>query len=170
MFVASTIAVAAFKTEAPIPPEEQVEGLVEAYQSMYRICCRPCFRKLALHLFSRSLPFIPAEVLAPGRLQDRGFPKESLANIKLVVTPLEIVMPWILSPFTAGEKPLTVMLIAYVPRALLTAIIGAFAYHMGDIPQPVPTWIWFVVFAFIVCQAVTSNAMFVAHMAFFCQS
>jgi len=119
-FIPSTIAVATFKHEAATPEDEQVESAKEAYMTMYQLVRRPQVQKLSLHLFTRSLPFIPADVMAPGRLQDAGFPKESLAGIKLFVTPLEIAMPWILSPFTAGERPLNVVLFAYIPRVLLT--------------------------------------------------
>lgn len=167
VFVASTLVVAVFKTEEKTDPEDQLEGLGDAYMAMYRVLCLPSIRRAALHLLSRSLAFIPADVMAPGRLQDRGFPKESLASIKLVVTPLEIVMPWILAPFTAGERPLSVVVVAYIPRTLLTLLGGVFAFYVGDITQPTPIMVYVAVVCFVVLQAVVSNAMFVAHMAFF---
>jgi len=166
-FLASTIVITIFKAEAITPPDEQTEGLIETYTIMWRLLRQPPIQKISLHLFTRSLAFIPADVMAPGRLQDIGFPKESLAGIKLVVTPLELVMPWILSPFTAGERPLNVILVAYVPRVLLTLLSGAAAFYIGDVTQPTPTVVYVGVFFFVVAQAVISNAMFVSHMAFF---
>jgi len=167
VFLASTCAVAILKGERATDPEDELEGLRDAYVAMYRVLRLPAIQKLALHLFTRSLAFIPADVMAPGRLQDRGFPKESLASIKLVVTPLEIVMPWILAPFTAGEWPLRVIVMAYIPRVLLTLLVGIFAFYAGDIQQPTPWAIYAGVAAFVIMQAVVSNAMFVAHMGFF---
>mmetsp|Transcript_159174 Transcript_159174/g.296697 ORF Transcript_159174/g.296697 Transcript_159174/m.296697 type:complete len:431 (-) Transcript_159174:30-1322(-) len=167
VFVASTVAVAIFKGEAATPEDDQLEGLADAYKTMYRVLCRPPVQKLALHLLSRSLAFIPADVMAPGRLQDRGFPKESLASIKLVVTPLELVMPWFLSQFTAGPRPLTVIQVAFIPRVLMTAIMGLFAYAVGEISQSPGALVYVSVFALTVLQGVASNAMFVAHMGFF---
>lgn len=167
VFLASTVAVALFKKEAATAADEQLESLWETYVTMYRVLCRPPIQKLAIHLFSRALAFIPADVMAPGRLQDRGFPKESLATIKLVVTPLELVMPWVLAPFTAGERPLSVLLTAYLPRVLLTLGVGLFLFFVGDIQQPTPTLVYVGVFVFVVAQAAISNAMFVAHMSFF---
>lgn len=167
VFVASTVAVAIFKAEAKTPEDEELEGLVDAYKTMYKVLCRPPVRKLALHLFSRSLAFIPADVMAPGRLQDRGFPKESLASIKIVVTPMELIMPWFLSYFTAGPRPLAVIQVAYIPRVLMTAAVGIFAYTAGEISQPPATSIYMSVFVLTVLQGLFSNAMFVAHMGFF---
>lgn len=167
VFLASTAAVAVIKREKPTDPSEEIEGLQEAYCSLYRVLRLPSVQKLALHLITRSLTFMPADVIAPGRLQDAGFPKESLAKIKLVVTPLEIVMPWVLAPFTAGERPLRVILVSYVPRLLLTVFSGFFAYYASDIQQPTPMLVYAGVCLLVVFQAVASNAMFVAHMAFF---
>jgi len=167
VFIASTLAVAMFKTETATPKDEQLEGLVEAYMTMIQLLRRPPVQKLALHLFTRSLAFIPADVMAPGRLTDRGFPKEGLAGIKLLVTPLEIVMPWILAPFTAGERPLSVILTAFAPRVLLTLLSGLALFFVGDIAQPTPSLIYIGVFILVIAQAVISNAMFVSHMAFF---
>eukprot|EP00930_Biecheleria_cincta_P009229 TRINITY_DN11092_c0_g2_i3.p1 TRINITY_DN11092_c0_g2~~TRINITY_DN11092_c0_g2_i3.p1 ORF type:complete len:505 (+),score=104.52 TRINITY_DN11092_c0_g2_i3:60-1517(+) len=167
VFLASTAAVALMKTEKPTDPSEEIESLQDAYVSLYRVVRLPSVQKLALHLFTRSLTFMPADVIAPGRLQDAGFPKESLASIKLVVTPLEIFMPWVLAPFTAGERPLRVVVVSYIPRLLLTVFSGVFAYYAGDIQQPTPMLVYAGVCLLVVLQAVASNAMFVAHMAFF---
>lgn len=167
VFVASTVAVAILKGEAATPEDEQLEGLVDAYLTMYRVLRRPPVLKLGAHLLSRSLSFIPADVMAAGRLQDRGFPKESLATIKLVVTPLELVLPWFLSRFTAGPRPLSVIQVAYIPRVLMTVAVGLFAYSVGEISQPPATLVYLSVFALTVLQGIISNAMFVAHMGFF---
>lgn len=169
VFVAVTLAVAVFKTEEPARPEEEPEGLQEAYGAMYRMARLRPVQLLALHLLTRALAFVPADIMAAGRLQDAGFPKETLASIKLFVTPLEIVMPWLLSPFTAGPRPLTsVLLVAFLPRVGLTLLGGIFSFYVdGAIASPVPTAVYAMVFALTIAQGVLSNAMFVAHMAFF---
>jgi PAT family acetyl-CoA transporter-like MFS transporter 1 len=167
VFIATTVAVWALKSEAPTAEDEQLEGLVEAYQTMYRVLKLAPVQTLGLLLFTRSLAFIPADVMAIGRLQDSGFPKEHLATIKLFITPLEIVLPWLLSRFTAGPRPLGIILVAYLPRTLLSPLGALLAYVAGDIPTPTPTSIYVAVFALTILQGVLSNAMFVSHMAFF---
>lgn len=167
VFVATTVAVAALKKEAPTPPDEQVEGVIEAYTTMWKVVKQPTVMRLGLHLFSRALAFIPADVMAAGRLQDKGFPKESLATIKIFVTPVEICLPWILSSYTSGPRPLSVVLTAYLPRALLSLLVGLFAFGVGDIGTPVPWAVFAGVFAVTIIQGMLSNAMFVSHMAFF---
>eukprot|EP00928_Gymnodinium_smaydae_P071721 TRINITY_DN55225_c0_g1_i1.p1 TRINITY_DN55225_c0_g1~~TRINITY_DN55225_c0_g1_i1.p1 ORF type:complete len:438 (-),score=74.86 TRINITY_DN55225_c0_g1_i1:53-1366(-) len=167
IFVGTTVAVAVFKTEAPTPKDDQLEGLGEAYTTMYKVVRTRPVQLVALHLLTRSLTFIPADVMAIGRLQDSGFPKESIAVIKLFVTPIEIALPWALSRFTAGPRPLTVVLAAYLPRLLLTPLAGLFAFYVGAIPAETPTSIYATIFLFVILQGVLSNSMFVAHMAFF---
>merc|ERR1712232_1020749 len=85
VFIATTVAVVVFKYEKPVQEDEQIEGVKEAYGSMWAVCNLAPARMLALHLLSRSVAFIPVDVMAAGRLQDLGFPKESLANMKLIV-------------------------------------------------------------------------------------
>eukprot|EP00931_Biecheleriopsis_adriatica_P043120 TRINITY_DN24652_c0_g1_i2.p1 TRINITY_DN24652_c0_g1~~TRINITY_DN24652_c0_g1_i2.p1 ORF type:complete len:468 (+),score=79.11 TRINITY_DN24652_c0_g1_i2:112-1404(+) len=167
IFIATTLAVWLMKREAAVSEEDQIEGIGEAYKQMYQVLCLRPVQHLMLHLVTRSLAFIPADVMASGRLQDAGFPKESLATIKLFVTPLEIGMPWLLAPLTAGPKPLSVVLAAYLPRTALTLLAGLFAYAVGSIAQPTPIGVYAGVFALTILQGVASNAMFVAHMAFF---
>jgi len=167
VFLATTVLVWAFKSEAPISEDDQIEGVAEAYMQMYKVLRLRPVQLLVLCLVSRSLAFIPMDVMASGRLQDSGFPKESLATIKLFVTPLEMALPWLLSSFTAGPKPLSVILFAYLPRVTLSLLCGAFAYAVGTISLPTPVWVYAGVFLLTILQGVMSNAMFVAHMAFF---
>mmetsp|Transcript_42213 Transcript_42213/g.68388 ORF Transcript_42213/g.68388 Transcript_42213/m.68388 type:complete len:466 (+) Transcript_42213:62-1459(+) len=168
MFIATTLAVWVLKSEAAVAAEDQIEGIGEAYNQMYKVLRLRPVQLLGLHLLTRSLTFIPADVMASGRLQDAGFPKESLATIKLFVTPLEIALPWLLSRFTAGPKPLDVILVAYLPRTLLTLLGGLFAYFAAGSMSGLPsTGVYAGVFALTILQGIASNAMFVAHMAFF---
>eukprot|EP00440_Ansanella_granifera_P073256 gb/GFBE01079491.1/.p1 GENE.gb/GFBE01079491.1/~~gb/GFBE01079491.1/.p1 ORF type:complete len:438 (+),score=102.59 gb/GFBE01079491.1/:1-1314(+) len=168
VFIATTLAVWLLKREAATSEDDQIEGLGEAYNQMYQVLRLRPVQLLALHLATRSLTFIPADVMASGRLQDAGFPKESLANIKLFITPLEICLPWLLSRFTAGPRPLDVVILSYLPRAALTLLTGLFAYAVGTIPGPSPSQgVYAGVFALTILQGIVSNAMFVSHMAFF---
>jgi len=166
-FFATTMLVWLFKSEAAISEDEQIESVAHAYYTMYQVLRLRPVQLLVLHLISRSLAFIPMDVMASGRLQDSGFPQESLASIKLFVTPLEMALPWLLSNFTAGPKPLSVIVTSYLPRSALTLMCGVFAYLAGSISQPTPTWVYAGVFVLTILQGVISNAMFVAHMAFF---
>lgn len=166
VFVATTLAVWLLKAEAPTPPEEKMEGLAEAYSTMKSVLSRRPVQLFALHLFTRSLTFMPSDVMASGRLQDMGFRKENLAKIKLCITPLEIVLPWVLSKVTAGPYPLSVVVAMYIPRALLSPAAGLFAWWVGQVSET-SRGVYAGVAVLCVLQDMASNAMFVAHMAFF---
>jgi len=167
VFLATTVVVAAFKREAPTSEEEALEGIAETFRHALSVVRRPPVRLLVVLLFTRALAFIPADVMAAGRLQDLGFPMESLAFIKLLMTPIELVLPMTISRWTAGRRPLTVILKAYIPRAMLSIACGVITYSVGDIPQPVPIFVYCVVAALMIVQGVLTNAIFVAHMGFF---
>lgn len=167
LFVGTTLAVTVLKQEAKTDEDAELEGILEAYHTMFSVMRKRPVQLLALHLFTRSIAFVPADIMAVGRLQDLGFPKETIAGIKLVVTPIELLLPWVLAPFTAGPRPLTIMLLAFLPRVLLTPAAALFAHHVGVIPPETPVSVSAMVLCFIVLQGAFSNSMFVAHMGFF---
>ncbi|CAK0825120.1 unnamed protein product [Prorocentrum cordatum] len=85
LFIGTTLAVWLLRSEEPTPTDEQIEGPQEAYSTALKVARCPPVMWLTLHLLTRSLTFIPADVMALGRLQDMGFPKEAIAKIKLPV-------------------------------------------------------------------------------------
>ena len=44
------------------------------------------------------------------KLIEAGIPKERLALLAVPMVPLQIILPWIISKYTAGPKPLSVFL------------------------------------------------------------
>jgi len=167
VFGATTAALWLLKREAGTKPDEEVEGLQDAYTGMRTILAQKPIQILSLLLLTRSFAFQPADVMAAGRLQDAGFPKESIASIKLLVVPVELMLPWLLTPYTSGPRPLSVILKVYIPRTALTVLIGLFLYSLGNIPVETPFTVYVGVLVMTVAQGITSNAMFVAHMCFF---
>jgi len=167
LFIGTTLAVWLLRSEEPTPTDEQIEGPQEAYSTALKVARCPPVMWLTLHLLTRSLTFIPADVMALGRLQDMGFPKEAIAKIKLVTTPLDLLLPWVLSGITAGPRPLSLVVWLYLPRTALTLIAGGFTMVLGNIPQPVPTVTYAAVAGLVVLQTCLSTTIFVAHMAFF---
>lgn len=54
------------------------------------------------------------------KLIEQGVPKESLGLLAIPLTPLEIVLPLLISRFTNGPRPMTTLLKTYPFRYILS--------------------------------------------------
>ena len=54
--------------------------------------------------------FAATDAVTTLKLIETGIPKERLALLAVPMVPLQIVLPWIISKYTAGPKPLSVFL------------------------------------------------------------
>ena len=66
-------------------------------------------------LFSLICPqvgFAAADAVTGLKLIEEGVPKEKLALLAVPMVPLQIILPWVISKYTAGPRPLDVLLAA----------------------------------------------------------
>ena len=63
------------------------------------------------------------------KILDAGVPKEKLALLAVPLTPIQIVMPIFLAPFTNGSQPLNLWLKAYLPRIAMGLGMTVFVYY-----------------------------------------
>ena len=63
------------------------------------------------------------------KILDAGVPKEKLALLAVPLTPIQIIMPIFLAPFTNGSQPLNLWLKAYLPRIAMGLVMTVFVYY-----------------------------------------
>ena len=51
-------------------------------------------------------------------------PQEHAATISLLLTPLQIIIPMVVTKFTAGDRPLDLAKASYLPRTVFAAVGG----------------------------------------------
>lgn len=68
------------RTEKPLPPEDEPEGILDAYLQMLRMLALRPVQLLFLMLFTWKVPFAICESVAPVKFQEYGIPKESWAH------------------------------------------------------------------------------------------
>jgi PAT family acetyl-CoA transporter-like MFS transporter 1 len=166
-FLATTIAIVLLKREAPTPPDEQLDGIVDAYRSLGQIMRLRPVQILFVLLLTRSIPFIPMDEMALGKLQDAGLQTQHVAWLRSATTPLEFVIPWVLTRLPAWKRPLNIVYAGYMPRVLLTALAGVLVYVIGTVPEPMPVGLTVVIAALNFCQGVAMEMMFGSFFAFF---
>ncbi len=56
-------------------------------------------------------------------------PKEKLAMLAIPMMPLQIILPWIISRYTAGPRPMGIFLKAMPPRLMMGLIFCVLVYY-----------------------------------------
>lgn len=182
-FIAATVAVAVFKSEAPV--EESAEAaeegdpaspkasvgarLVAAYREMLVVLkLRPVVLLIGT-LLTVKVGFAATDAATSLEFTEIGVRQDVMALLTLVYLPFEIIIPFWVTRWTAGPRPLTVFITAFPARIaldLLMAAVTAAAPPAND-DGNLPLWFLGIAVTVGVAQRVTSIAMFVAQMAFF---
>ena len=63
------------------------------------------------------------------KLIEAGVPKDKLALLAVPMIPLQILLPWVISKYTTGPKPMDVYLKAF-PCRLLMGLVFALVVHI----------------------------------------
>lgn len=161
--------VAIFKKEKESRDEEANLGIKESYGSLLRIIQLKPVLYLTAILLTAKIAFSPSDAVAPLKLIDYGVPKTKLALLAIPLVPLQIVLPLIISKYTAGQRPMNVYNKAYPYRLVFTvivAIVVALAPRVID-GHNVPVYYYGLLLLSYALYQITVYSMFVAAMAFF---
>ena len=84
----------------------------------------PAVKELVVILLTWKVSSAVAENLTILKMQEQGMPKEHAAALSLILTPVQIIIPMIVTKFTAGDRPLDLAVHAYLPRTVFAAFSG----------------------------------------------
>lgn len=73
-------------------------------------------RVMVLVLLTAKIAFAAADSMTDLKLIAAGITTDKIASRSIFLTPLQIILPWLLGKQTAGPKPLNVFLWAYPYR------------------------------------------------------
>jgi len=156
------------KHEAPVAPDEEIEDIKAAYLAMYKIIRLPAVGRLLLVLLTCKMCFSVADNVSVPMLQDQGLPKQHLAALSFVATPISIVLPSIVARYTAGPRPLDLFVNCYIPRLVLAvASAGVVFYAPTDWEAGNLVVFYGALLTVGILGTACGTAMFVSHMAFF---
>ena len=103
-------------------------------------------------------------------LLERGVTKDTLALLAIPLTPLEILLPFFISKYTTGAKPLSLYANSHPFRLLLGLLLAFLVFLTPFFQNYNKTFPWYyyalIVFVFAL-QQVFVYSMFVSQMAFF---
>ena len=118
------------------------------------------------------VPYAGGEAMSGLKLQEYGVPKEHMAYIATLMTPISVVTPLFITKWTTGPNPLSLILTLYLPRILLVLVtiplIMTMPAALSDKSMDPFPWTYYgvlLVLSGVAC--VVGTSVFAAQMAYF---
>jgi len=173
IFMVATTLVAVLKSETAEkagPGEEPDLSVAATYRLLLDILKLRVMPLTIAMLLTAKVGFAAADSVSSLKLAEAGVPKDKLALLAIPLMPLQLVLPWLISRYTAGPRPMDVYLRALPVRLLLCLamaglvfITPSFKLDDGSFP-----WQYYcLVVAVLSIYQVALYSMFVSIMAFF---
>uniref|UniRef100_A0A671M863 Acetyl-coenzyme A transporter 1 n=1 Tax=Sinocyclocheilus anshuiensis TaxID=1608454 RepID=A0A671M863_9TELE len=125
VFMVSTTLVAILKKEnskqhhTKKKPKEETQSVMETYELLFSIIKMPTVFTFCILLLTAKIGFSAADAVTGLKLVEAGVPKEQLALLAVPMVPLQILLPLVISKYTAGPRPLDVFYKAFPFRLLI---------------------------------------------------
>uniref|UniRef100_A0A8C5MRR1 Acetyl-coenzyme A transporter 1 n=1 Tax=Leptobrachium leishanense TaxID=445787 RepID=A0A8C5MRR1_9ANUR len=147
---------------------EETESVTEAYSLLLSIVRMPAVLKYCAMILTAKIGFSAADAVTGLKLVEQGVPKEHLALLAVPMVPLQILMPLIISKYTAGPKPLNVFHKAMPIRLLIGLEFSLMVWWTSRVNHEdgFPLYYYLALLLSYALHQVTLYSMFVAVMAF----
>merc|ERR1712227_376079 len=175
VFVVATTLVAVLKSENmneenSNDSDEADLGVVDTYKLLLDIIKLRLMPVTIAMLLTAKIGFAAADSVSSLKLIEAGVPKDKLAMLAIPMIPLQIILPWIISRYTAGPRPMDVFVKAIPVRLVLCLVTASVVFitptfKLEDGSFPV-TFYGLLVTVYGIYQ-VALYSMFVSIMAFF---
>jgi len=145
--------------------KEDTQSPFRVFGLMLKVVKLSNIQSLLVVLFTWKFAFSSESVMLL-KLQETTFSKESITYLRTVISPVEMVVPLILSKYTVSSRPLDLAMWGYLPRVVLGLLACAFVAYAPSKDEV--TWKFtLLVLLYMGVQTTLATAMFTSQMAFF---
>ncbi|KAG5847765.1 hypothetical protein ANANG_G00129680 [Anguilla anguilla] len=143
-------------------------GVRETYRLLLSIVRMPTVFTFCCLLLTAKVGFSAADAVTGLKLVEAGVPKEQLALLAVPMVPLQILLPLIISKYTAGPRPLDIFYRAFPFRLLMGLVYALLVWWTPTVKQGggFPVYYYAVVLLIYAIHQVALYSMYVATMAF----
>ncbi|XP_050442543.1 acetyl-coenzyme A transporter 1 [Adelges cooleyi] len=170
IFMIATTLVAVFKHEKDHSLEHDRLNIVQTYKLLGNIMKLPSVKTLSLILLTAKIGFSAVDAVSSLKIIDKGVPKDDIAMIGILLIPLQIVLPILISKYTTGSKPMNVYLKSIPYRLMIGILIALLVYFTPSFINQdghISMLYYILVMSTFFLHQLTLYSMFVAVMAFF---
>ncbi|MBN3302847.1 acetyl-coenzyme A transporter 1 [Amia ocellicauda] len=168
VFLATTTLVALLKKETSKKSKEERQGVMDTYKLLFSIIKMPTVLTFCVLLLTAKMGFSAADAVTGLKLVEEGVPKEQLALLAVPMVPLQILLPLIISKYTAGPRPLDIFYKAFPFRLLIGLEFALLVWWTPSVKHDggFPAYYYIVVLISYAVHQVSLYSMYVAVMAF----
>uniref|UniRef100_A0A3Q3QIL4 Acetyl-coenzyme A transporter 1 n=1 Tax=Monopterus albus TaxID=43700 RepID=A0A3Q3QIL4_MONAL len=173
VFLFSTTLVAIFKREnepgkGKRKVQEETQGVMETYKLLFSIVMMPTVFTFCALLLTAKIGFSAVDAVTGLKLVEAGVPKEQLALLAVPMVPLQILLPLVISKYTAGPRPLDIFYKAFPFRLLIGLEFALLVWWTPSVKQEggFPVYYYVIVLLSYALHQVSLYSMYVACMAF----
>ncbi|XP_057695414.1 acetyl-coenzyme A transporter 1 [Corythoichthys intestinalis] len=147
---------------------EKTQGVLQTYKLLLNIVKMPAVLTFCVLLLTAKIGFSAADAVTGLKLVEGGVPKAQLALLAVPMVPLQILLPVVISKYTAGPRPLDVFYKAFPIRLIFGLEFVLLVWwtpsvkHEGEFP----VYYYIIVLLSYAMHQVTLYSMYVAGMAF----
>merc|ERR1719282_2058435 len=175
VFVVATTLVAVLKSENmneenSNDSDEADLGVVDTYKLLLDIIKLRLMPVTIAMLLTAKIGFAAADSVSSLKLIEAGVPKDKLAMLAIPMIPLQIILPWIISRYTSGPRPMDVFVAALPVRLVLCLVTVGVVYITPTfklLDGSFPMSYYCLLVAVYGIYQVALYSMFVSIMAFF---
>ncbi|KAM9853626.1 acetyl-coenzyme A transporter 1 isoform 1-T2 [Aulostomus maculatus] len=173
VFLVSTTLVAIFKrenegSEGVCRVKEETQGVTETFKLLLTIIKMPAVFTFCVLLLTAKVGFSAADAVTGLKLVEAGVPKEQLALLAVPMVPLQILLPLVISKYTAGPRPLDVFYKAFPLRLLIGLEFALLVWWTQSLKEEggFPAYYYGILLLSYAAHQVALYSMYVACMAF----
>ncbi|XP_068601656.1 acetyl-coenzyme A transporter 1 [Brachionichthys hirsutus] len=173
VFLVSTTLIAVIKREnepgrGQRTAHEETQGVMETYKLLFSMIKMPTLFTFCGLLLTAKIGFSAADAVTGLKLVAAGVPKEQLALLAVPLVPLQILLPVVISKYTAGPRPLDVFYMAFPFRLLIGLEYALLVWWTPAVKQEggFPVYYFAIVLLSYMLHQVAVYSMYVALMAF----
>ncbi|KAG5680983.1 hypothetical protein PVAND_010457 [Polypedilum vanderplanki] len=175
-FLVFTILIAFFKHENSETDEKLEEhpdyGVTKAYPTLWKILKLKPIIRFSLFMLTVKVSFSAVDSVTSLKLIEYGVPKDKIAFLAIPVLPIQIILPFIISRFTAGKYPMDFYIKAFRVRLAMSILMVAYVFLTSKIvngkkSNEISIWYFIGLVIVYLMYHIPFRAMTIADMSFF---
>eukprot|EP00112_Aurelia_sp_Birch-Aquarium-sp1_P007554 Seg1823.8 transcript_id=Seg1823.8/GoldUCD/mRNA.D3Y31 product="Acetyl-coenzyme A transporter 1" protein_id=Seg1823.8/GoldUCD/D3Y31 len=170
VFLVTTTLVLIFKKEKQVEHEDDDLDVFETYFVLSKIIKLPAVIQFVIVLLTVRIGFAATDSVTALKLIEAGVKKETLAMLAVPLVPIQIVLPLVISRYTAGPRPLDAYKRAIPFRLFFGIVFACLVRWTHSVRAPgvesFPTYYYGVILGAYALHQVSLYTMFVSGMAF----
>jgi PAT family acetyl-CoA transporter-like MFS transporter 1 len=132
IYFGATVLIAIFKKENSDTEEKLEEhpdyGISKAYPTLWKILKLKPIIRFSLFMMTVKVSFAAVDSVTSLKLIEFGVPKDKIAFLAIPLLPIQMVLPFLISRYTAGKYPMNFYIKAFRVRLIVSVLMVGYVF------------------------------------------